>query len=89
MCCCSQLKLLTDLASTPPTRPPPHVWSQQVWPNQDYVVGYSVWRDSVTATVHVEPPQPDMDEQGSFALAITPPGQWRRSADLHLTPMKA
>jgi hypothetical protein len=48
----------------------------QVWENGDFVAGYSVWtRDQVTATVHVEAPQPGMpDQRGTFALSITPPG---------------
>ncbi|WIA34758.1 hypothetical protein OEZ86_013065 [Tetradesmus obliquus] len=50
--------------------------TSQVWENGDFVAGYSVWtRDQVTATVHVEAPQPGMpDQRGTFALSITPPG---------------
>eukprot|EP00879_Flechtneria_rotunda_P001855 GHRR01002023.1.p1 GENE.GHRR01002023.1~~GHRR01002023.1.p1 ORF type:complete len:570 (+),score=126.11 GHRR01002023.1:3309-5018(+) len=47
----------------------------QVWDNCDFVGGYRVWRDQITATVHVEPPQPGMpDQRGTFALSMTPPG---------------
>ncbi|KAF8061371.1 ITIH5 [Scenedesmus sp. PABB004] len=49
--------------------------NSQPWDNGDFIAGYSVWRDSMTATVHVEPPQPGLpDQRGTFALSITPPG---------------
>lgn len=47
----------------------------QSWDNTDFVAGYSVRRDHLTATIHVEPPVPGMpDQRGTFALCITPPG---------------
>lgn len=47
----------------------------QSWDNTDFVVGYGVWRDHLTATVHAEPPTPGLpDQRGTFALSITPPG---------------
>jgi hypothetical protein len=57
----------------------------QVWENGDFVAGYSVWtRDQVTATVHVEAPQPGMpDQRGTFALSITPPGMILSTALCH------
>jgi len=45
------------------------------WPNRDFVCGYGMWRDGITATMLVQPPQPGaMEGQGTFCLTISPPG---------------
>jgi hypothetical protein len=50
----------------------------QPWPNNDLLVQYNVWRDSITAVVQVEPPAPEsFDTQGTFVLSVMPPGPER------------
>lgn len=48
----------------------------QQWPMEDLLVQYSVWRDSITAVVQIEPPAPESrDGLGTFALSVMPPGE--------------
>lgn len=47
----------------------------QAWPSNDLLVQYSVWRDSITSVVQVEPPAPESGEAlGTFAVSVMPPG---------------
>ncbi len=57
--------------------------AERPWDNVDFVVGYGVWRDSITATVHVELPADEdelsadnPDARGSFCVSVSPPGGW-------------
>jgi hypothetical protein len=50
----------------------------QAWPDNDLLVQYGVWRDTITAVVQVEPPPPESGESlGTFALSVMPPGPER------------
>ncbi|KAI8464066.1 MAG: von Willebrand factor type A domain-containing protein, partial [Monoraphidium minutum] len=52
----------------------------QPWASDDVVASYSVWRNAMTATLHVAPPASGdaaaaaIDPRGSFCMMVSPPG---------------
>lgn len=49
----------------------------QMWPEDDLLVQYSVWRDRITSVMQIEPPAPEAGSAyGTFVLSVMPPGMY-------------